>query len=67
MKRVSFFCVSHKGETTKRDDDIKGTGARQEVGAGGPSREWSVRSPRVLSRPVVGTSGVQQYCDPWAV
>ena len=56
-----FFCVSHKGETTKRDDDIKETSAREGVGAGGlrasgrsdpqgfsPGRWWA--------RPVVPTN-----------
>ena len=53
---MSFFCVSHKGETTKRDGHIKGTGAREGVGAGG--LRASGRSDPQGSRPVVGTSGV---------
>ena len=56
MKRV-FFYVSHKGETSRKDDDIKGTGVRVGVGAGGRPRERSVRPQgffpgRWLARPV---------------
>ena len=56
-----FFCGSHKGETTTRDEHMKGTGAREGVGAGGlcasgrsdpqgfsPGRWWA--------RPVVPTN-----------
>ena len=44
-----FFCGSHKGETTTRDEHIKGTGAREGVGAGGQvDRVWPRGCP-VLS------------------
>ena len=64
---MCVFYGSHKGETTTRDGHIKGTRVREGIGCGGASaRAVGPMSSRVLSRPVVGTSGVpHKIVLPW--
>ena len=58
--------MSHKGKTTTRDGYIKGDEGRKGMGAGGLRASGRSDSPRVLSRPVVGTSGVlYKIVLPW--